>query len=410
MFHSDSPKIVSSTGNILLDSGETARFECEVDANPFDQSMVTWQRLPTEPSDQDDVPVSEADNEDATSVSTSSPNYGYTSRYRSFAVTKTNSEEPDGPDEDPSTNGRYVVNVASGRSTFTIHNVTTDDTGIYRCIISNGIGSAANVSNQLVVRHSPILRLWPNVAKSASDSGSIGRLVCRVTAAPDVQFNWFKDEQLLASESSNGSSIPVTIPTAIDHSTGSATHSHHFGVAASPSPAVGSLSNAHHSPSSIGLVEKFSLGGIRRIGLATFESSLLIQDVRPSDYGLYSCRAQNRMGSASAEIRFSKPSRPDRPVSLRAVNRTAISITMRWGAAFDGGLTQRFRLRYKPIAYLLTKSKYVEVDIDSPEARDHTVTGLQPGTEYAFSIQAINDLGQSDYTNEIVRESTLDGN
>jgi hypothetical protein len=304
--------------------------------------------------------------------------------------------------------GRYELHFSGGQSSLVIHNVTTDDIGLYVCAVSNGIGRSANVTNQLVVRHAPIMRLFPSVTKSASDSGSVGRLVCRVTAAPDVKFTWFKGEQLLASESSKGNVVLPSIPTAVEHPSGSGSLTHLTSIGQS----LSSLSSSS-SISSISLAEKFTLFGIRRIGLATFESTLLIQDVHPLDYGLYTCRAQNTFGSSSAEIRFTKPSRPDRPISLRAMNRTAVSITVRWIAAFDGGLSQRFRLRFKSAyaSYLKSSSNagHSYLDIESSDARDYTVTGLQPGTEYLFSIQAINELGESDYTNDLLRESTLDG-
>ena len=340
-----------------------------MEADPLEESMIAWQRVPTE-----DEP------EMTLSLSMDSKQ-----GFDRIPLVKA--------DQMKQSNSRLELSLSGRRASLTINNVTTADSGLYLCVVANGIGRPTNASNRLVVKQAPVMRLLPSVYKSASDSGSVGRLVCRVSAAPDVHFSWSKDEQLLASESSVGFSH--AIPTAVEHLTSN-------GVQISDL-SVGSSSAA----SAMG--EKYVLPGIRQIGLYTYESTLLIHEVNPLDYGLYGCRAHNALGSAAGEIQFGKPGRPDRPLALRAVNRTAVSVSLHWIAGFDGGLSQRFRLRFKPTSGSYLKASFNFLDVDSSKTRGFTVTGLRPGTEYTFAIQAINALGESEYTSDLVKESTLDG-
>lgn len=264
------------------------------------------------------------------------------------------------------------------------------------------------------------MKLLPTTIKSASDQGSIGKLSCRAQAAPNVEFSWFKNDALISKRSSNGNSksdnlnsidlynSPLLSNQISATSSDQLIYFDHRNQFSSNS--INPLTNGVNSNRSS--KEKFIVLPIRRLGLITMESVLLINDVTPIDYGLYRCKAENEFGESSADIFFSKPTPPDTPVALRAINASAVSISLKWIPGFDGGLPQQFRLRFKKTdssnSYK-SAAGYNYLDINASELREWTLTGLKPSTEYLFAIQSFNDLGESEFTSDIVRERTLDG-
>lgn len=261
------------------------------------------------------------------------------------------------------------------------------------------------------------MKLLPTTIKSASDQGSVGRLSCRAQAAPNVEFTWMKNDVVISKRSSLSKADPLN---SIDLFNGallsnqiSATSAsdlaysadHHNQLASNSINQLSAAAGNSRLPK-----EKFIVLPIRRIGLITMESVLLINDVSPADYGLYRCKAENELGRSTADVYFSRPVAPDTPLALRAINASSVSITLKWIPGFDGGLPQQYRLRFKKTdSSSKTAAGYNYLDINASELREWTITGLKPGTEYLFAIQSINELGDSDYTKDIVRERTLDG-
>lgn len=260
------------------------------------------------------------------------------------------------------------------------------------------------------------MKLLPTTIKSASEQGLIGKLVCRTQAAPNVEFTWLKNDVVISKRNSLTKADTLNsidlynsalLSNQISSSSADLAYSdHHHNQFSSNS--INQLTNNNNRLSK----EKFIVLPIRRIGLITMESVLLIKDVSPADYGLYKCKAENELGKSTADVYFSKPVPPDTPVALRAVNSSSVAITLKWVPGFNGGLPQHYRLRFKktdsPSSYKSVVG-YNYLDINSSDLTEWTITGLKPGTEYLFSIQAFNDLGESEFTKDIVRERTLDG-
>lgn len=262
------------------------------------------------------------------------------------------------------------------------------------------------------------MKLLPTTIKSASDQGSVGRLSCRAQAAPNVEFTWLKNDVVISKRSSlskadtlnsidlfNGALLSNQI-SATSASDLAYSADHHNQLGANTINQLSATSNSRMPK------QKFVVLPIRRIGLITMESVLLISDVSPADYGLYRCRAENELGKSSADVYFSRPVPPDTPLALRAINASSVSITLKWIPGFDGGLPQQYRLRFKKTdssGGYKSAAGYNYLDINASELREWTITGLKPGNEYLFAIQSFNDLGESEFTKDIVRERTLDG-
>ena len=64
-------------------------------------------------------------------------------------------------------------------SYLTIEKAMRQDVGLFTCIANNGIGQEASEDVMLVVKFKPEMETSPTLAKSASNVGQVGRLICK---------------------------------------------------------------------------------------------------------------------------------------------------------------------------------------------------------------------------------------
>ena len=134
----------------------------------------------------------------------------------------------------------------------------------------------------------------------------------------------------------------------------------------------------------------------------TWESILEVNNVDSKDYGAYECLAKNSMGDGRHTITLNVSSVPETPLGLRVLNFTHDSVTLTWIPGFDGGSSQTFRIRY----WVSNSDHTRSTDVSPKNATVYTVSPLALGTEYSFSICALNSLGESNYSTDIVRQET----
>lgn len=134
----------------------------------------------------------------------------------------------------------------------------------------------------------------------------------------------------------------------------------------------------------------------RKINALTYESSLIIENTSPDDYGQYECVTRNTQGQASSTVDFSKPMRPDAPVEILVNNVTDNGVDLSWTPGFDGGLPVYYRLRFK----IFNEDKYKYVDA-KPGSVNITIDGLKAGSTYVFSVMAANEAGGSKFLPDI---------
>lgn len=245
------------------------------------------------------------------------------------------------------------MTVEENRSFLIIYNVSREDSGIFDCLASNGIGDSVSGTATLLVKHKPIIDRSPLLTKSAVESGETGRLLCRAAGAPNVSFVWSREGQTLRTEESKRSKYLVEETVQLD--------------------------------------------------LTTFQSALIINRVTSGDYGAYKCVARNDMGFESAAINFTRTSRPDTPISFKVLNVSWNSVTLKWVPGFDGGLPQSFRIRFRRTS---TNEPFLYSDVFPSNTTTFTITPLTPDTDFSLSIMAYNSFGESEYTSDTVRAVT----
>uniref|UniRef100_A0A3B5ALY1 NPHS1 adhesion molecule, nephrin n=1 Tax=Stegastes partitus TaxID=144197 RepID=A0A3B5ALY1_9TELE len=223
----------------------------------------------------------------------------------------------------------------------TIRDVTRAHAGLYRCTANNGIALPASVDVRLVVQFKPQLQKGPQWRKvgSRGDGTATAEVVCQAEGIPRVDFSWEK----------NGVRLDFASP-------------------------------------------RYEERTVREGSFHT--STVRVVNVSAAlDYAVFSCTARNSLGEDKLDIQLVSTNHPDPPSSFRQVGVTHDSVTLEWIPGFDGGLRQRFRMRYRWAQSI--SSLYM--DVFPPSATSFTVTGLQPVTTYNFSVNALNAIGESGY-------------
>ncbi|XP_024863859.1 nephrin [Kryptolebias marmoratus] len=226
-------------------------------------------------------------------------------------------------------------------SILTIRNVTRAHTGLYQCTASNDIALPASVDVQLVVQFKPEIQKGPQWRKVASrgDGTTTAELVCQAEGIPRVDFSWEKKGVLM------------------------------------------DLANPRYEE--------------RAVREGSFHASTLrVVNVSATlDYAVFSCIARNSLGEDKLDIQLVSTNHPDPPSLFRPVSVTHHSVTLEWIPGFNGGLQQRFRIRYR----WDQSAGFLYADVFPADATTFTVTGLQPETTYNFSVNALNVIGESGY-------------
>uniref|UniRef100_A0A3B5KSY2 NPHS1 adhesion molecule, nephrin n=1 Tax=Xiphophorus couchianus TaxID=32473 RepID=A0A3B5KSY2_9TELE len=226
----------------------------------------------------------------------------------------------------------------------TIHNVTRAHAGFYQCTASNGIALPGSVEMKLLVQFTPELRKGPQWRKVASrgDGTATAELVCQAEGIPPVEFTWEKKGMLI------------------------------------------DLANPRYE-------ERTARDG------SFHTSTLRVVNVSATlDYAVFSCTARNSLGEDKLDIQLVSTTHPDPPSSFSLVSVTHDSVTLEWIPGFNGGLQQRYRIRY-----IWDQSvSFMYVDVVPPDTTTFTVTGLQSQTTYSFSVNALNSIGESGYADD----------
>ncbi|KAL4831554.1 hypothetical protein H8958_013172 [Nasalis larvatus] len=220
-----------------------------------------------------------------------------------------------------------------------IHQAKLAQAGAYQCIVDNGVAPPARGLVRLVVRFAPQVEHPTPLTKvaAAGDSTSSATLHCRARGVPNIVFTWTK----------NGVPLDLQDPRYTEHT--------------------------------------YHQGGVH-------SSLLTIANVSAAqDYALFTCTATNPLGSDQTNIQLVSISRPDPPSGLKAVSLTPHSVELEWKPGFDGGLPQRFCIRYEALG----TPGFHYVDVLPPQATTFTLTGLQPSTRYKVWLLASNALGDS---------------
>ena len=201
----------------------------------------------------------------------------------------------------------------------------------------------------------PIMDSSPALRKAAAANRGTGVLVCRASGAPNITFTWRRQTGELAG---------------------------------------GSKYQVFH----------------KMVDPLTWESQFHVLDINPADYGKYECAARNTQGVSYQIVTLDTPSRPDAPHNLVIASTSSHSVSLRWQPGFDGGSRQAYRVKYYPETSISLYSQGRVIFVDPINDTSFTVTGLKSSTKYKFSIQAMNEIGESEYSSSIEASTEVGSN
>ncbi|XP_068626569.1 cell adhesion molecule Dscam2-like [Battus philenor] len=153
-------------------------------------------------------------------------------------------------------------------------------------------------------------------------------------------------------------------------------------------------------------------------------STLSIAHAQRRDSGVYRCRAENAYGRDELLIYLAVQEFPESPRGLVVVRRESRAASLAWRRGYDGNARLRaHRLQYRVVGasqrtaqraadwtdaptreispdLLLTRPE--SADPDSEVILEYRVDGLRPATAYALRLAAVNDIGDSEYSDSVI--------
>ncbi|KAK1330284.1 hypothetical protein QTO34_010472 [Cnephaeus nilssonii] len=262
-------------------------------------------------------------------------------------------------------------------------NVTRADDGFYQLHCQNSEGTAEALV-RLDVHYAPTIRVLQDPTEV--NIGGSADIVCTADANPILpeMFSW---ERLGEEEEDQSLDDMEKI------SKGSTGHLRIHNAKLAQAGAYQCIVDNGVAPPAEGWSDLLSDVHRTHIPPSGIHSSLLtIANVSAAqDYALFTCTATNPLGSDHTNIQLVSISRPDPPSGLKVVSVTPYSVGLEWKPGFDGGLPQRFQIRYEA----LETPGFLYMDVLPPQATTFTLTGLQPSTRYKIWLLASNALGDS---------------
>lgn len=231
-------------------------------------------------------------------------------------------------------------NILEGFS-ITLEKVDRHQAGVYQCTASNGVGTPVSVDMQLDVLYPPEIEVERNWIHAGE--GDDAKIVCVVHGEPPPNVSWYQDDSLV------------------------------------------DVSERH----------SIKVRGSKHI--------LSIHGVRESDFGNYSCVAENSLGSSAVYMQLS--GRPS-PVKFLGspYSHTTDSYNLTWAVESNPELSE-IRLLYRK---LLINDSYQRPDIwhevkvkpskieSISKVMSHNICGLEPSSVFQALVQVRNRYGWSE--------------
>lgn len=159
-----------------------------------------------------------------------------------------------------------------------------------------------------------------------------------------------------------------------------------------------------------------------------------VSNIRDVDYGEYTCRANNGLGTKRETIRLQAKGPPEHPQAVKATAVGHNFVTLLWEAGFDGGVQNtKYFVSYRRVAggsgaesEGLASDCYsaappsVNSNLVSPDSSEGwqefdcqknnpcNVTSLEQHASYVFKVKAYNTKGHSNYSDTVAALTKVD--
>ncbi|XP_045037933.2 protein turtle homolog A isoform X5 [Desmodus rotundus] len=312
-----------------------------------------------------------------------------------------------------------------------LHAVQPDDAGLYTCVPSNGLLHPPSASAYLTVLYPAQATAMP--PETPLPIGMCGVIRCPVRANPPLLFvSWTKDGQALQLDKfpgwSQGPEGSLVIALGNEDVLGeySCTPYNSLGTAG-PSPVTRVLlkappaflerpkeeyfqevgrellipCSAQGDPPPI--VSWAKVGrGLKGQAQVDSNSSLILRPLTKEAHGRWECIASNAVAQVATSTYVYVLGTSPHVVTNVSVVPLPKGANVSWEPGFDGGYLQKFSVWYTPLAKRPDRAHHDWVSLAVPMGAAHLlVPGLQPHSQYQFSVLAQNKLGSGPFS-EIV--------
>ncbi|CAH2101989.1 unnamed protein product [Euphydryas editha] len=149
-------------------------------------------------------------------------------------------------------------------------------------------------------------------------------------------------------------------------------------------------------------------------------STLTIAHAQRRDSGVYRCRAENAYGRDELLIYLAVQEFPEAPQGLVVIRREGRAAYLAWRRGYDGNARLRaYRLQYRVVGDARRAADWTDAptrdispdlliqrqESSEPESEvilEYRVDGLRPATAYALRLAAVNDIGDSEYSESVI--------
>lgn len=306
-----------------------------------------------------------------------------------------------------------------------------DDAGRYTCVPSNGLLYPPSASAYLTVLYPAQVTTMP--PETPLPIGMRGVIRCPVRANPPLLFvSWTKDGKALQLDKfpgwSQGPEGSLVIALGNEDALGeySCTPYNSLGTSG-PSPVTRVLLKAPPAFLERPKEEYFQevgrellipcsargdppptvswakVGrGLQSQAHVDSNSSLILRPLTKEAHGRWECTASNAVAQVATSTNVYVLGTSPHVVTNVSVVPLPKSANVSWEPGFDGGYLQRFSIWYTPLAKRPDRTHHDWVSLAVPMGAAYIlVPGLQPHTQYQFSVLAQNKLGSGPFS-EIV--------
>nr|XP_019572005.1 PREDICTED: protein turtle homolog A isoform X3 [Rhinolophus sinicus] len=303
-----------------------------------------------------------------------------------------------------------------------------DDAGRYTCVPSNGLLHPPSASAYLTVLYPAQVTAMP--PETPLPIGMRGVIRCPVRANPPLLFvSWTKDGNALQLDKfpgwSQGPEGSLVIALGNEDALGeySCTPYNSLGTAG-PSPVTRVLLKAPPAFLERPKEEYFQevgrellipcsargdppptvswakVGhGLQSQAQVDSNSSLILRPLTKEAHGRWECTASNAVAQVATSTNVYVLGTSPHVVTNVSVVPLPKSANVSWEPGFDGGYLQRFSIWYTPLAKRPDRAHHDWVSLAVPMGAAHLlVPGLQPHTQYQFSVLAQNKLGSGPFS------------
>ncbi|KAL2099950.1 hypothetical protein ACEWY4_004344 [Coilia grayii] len=323
--------------------------------------------------------------------------------------------------------------------TLLISGVTPEDSGNYTCTPTNGLLTPPSASAHLTVRHPAQVLQMPK--ETYLPTGMGGVIPCPVRAEPPLlRVDWTKDGKPLDLDTqypgwtltSQGS---VSMATANEDAAGvyTCTPYNSYGTMGQSEPTRVILQDppsfkvyprkeyrqevgralevpcqANGDPTPRVTWTKVGRSPSSSFSVAA-NGSLLLQPLSKDHQGAWQCSCSNRVATVNTSTTLLVLGTSPHAVSLLSVSAGLTHANVSWEPGFDGGYTQKFTIWLKRASSEAEREKqeWASVPVPPSAGTSFQVTGLQPSTEYQFSVLPQNKMGTGPFS-DITSARTLD--